>query len=200
MIKHLANIRTSGTIVRSSPYLISRLLRSIDFSQARTVVQLGMGTGCITRELLKRLHPDARLVAIEVNRVFIDDCDIHDARLILRHACASTLRGLLADLGISQIDHVVSSLPLAIMDDRLVERILSASQSLLTDDGMFVQYQYSLSQRGALERRFRDVRVGFTLANIPPAFVYECSKVVPDEAPGLVRGHTPHSAPSPASR
>ena len=200
VIKHLANIRTSGTIVRSSPYLISRLLRSIDFSQARTVVQLGLGTGCITRELLKRLHPDARLIAIEVNRVFIDDCDIHDARLILRHACASTVRGLLADLGISQIDYVVSSLPLAIMDDGLVERILSASQSLLTDDGMFVQYQYSLSQRSALERRFRDVRVGFTLANIPPAFVYECSNVVPDEAPALIRGHTPRSAPSPASR
>lgn len=200
MIKHLANIRTSGTIVRSSPYLISRLLRSIDFSQARTVVQLGMGTGCITRELLKRLRPDARLVAVEVNRVFIDDCDIHDPRLILRHACASTLRELLAGLGIAEIDHVVSSLPLAIMDDRLVERILSASQSVIADDGMFVQYQYSLSQRSALERRFRDVRVGFTLANIPPAFVYECSNMVPDEVPDLVTARTPHSEPSPASR
>jgi phospholipid N-methyltransferase len=40
---------------------------------------------------------------------------------------------------------------------------------------MFLQYQYSLTQKRALERRFREVRVGFTLANIPPAFVYECS-------------------------
>lgn len=139
-------------------------------------MQLGTGTGCITRELLRRLHPDGRLVAIEVNRVFADDCrHIHDPRLIIRLACASALPQLLRALGITEVDHVVSSLPLAIMDDTLVERILFQSQEWLAEDGLFVQYQYSLSQRRALERRFRDVRVGFTLANIPPAFVYECS-------------------------
>ena len=57
----------------------------------------------------------------------------------------------------------------------LVERILAMSKSCLAPDGLFLQYQYSLSQRAALERCFGDVRVGFTLANIPPAFVYECS-------------------------
>ena len=176
LIKHIANIRTSGTIIRSSPYLISRLLRSIDFERARTVVQLGVGTGCITRELLRRLHPEARLISIEVNEVFIRDTfRIRDSRLVVRHACAGSLRRLLDDLKVGQIDHVVSSLPLAIMDPVLVERILKVSEAALTPEGSFLQYQYSLSQRAALERRFADVRVGFTLANIPPAFIYECS-------------------------
>lgn len=175
-MKHIAHIRTSGTIVRSSPYLISRLLRRIDFSRARTIVQLGIGTGCITRELLKRLHPDARLISIEINEVFVRDCHrIHDPRLIVRHACAGDLRALLDELGLDRIDHVVSSLPLAIMDDDLVERILAVSEACLEPDGLFLQYQYSLSQRAVLERWFADVRVGFTLVNIPPAFVYECS-------------------------
>jgi phospholipid N-methyltransferase len=176
MIKHLQHIRTSGTIIRSSPYLISRLLRPIDFGRARTIVQLGVGTGCITRELLRRLHPSARLVSIEVNEVFVrEGRRIRDPRLTVLHACASDLRALLDTLGIDRIDHVVSSLPLAIMDDRLVERILAGTESCLEPDGLFLQYQYSLSQRAALERWFGDVRVGFTLANIPPAFVYECS-------------------------
>ena len=175
-MKHIAHIRTSGTIVRSSPYLISRLLRRIDFSRARTIVQLGIGTGCITKELLKRLHPEARLISIEINEVFGRDAHrIHDPRLTVLHACASDLRALLDTLGLDRIDHVVSSLPLAIMDDRLVERILAGTESCLEPDGLFLQYQYSLSQRAALERWFGDVRVGFTLANIPPAFVYECS-------------------------
>lgn len=176
MIKHIANIRTSGTIIRSSPYLISRLLRRIDFSSARIIVQLGIGTGCITRELLKRMRPDARLVSIEVNEVFVRDCHrIRDRRLTVRHACAGDLRALLDELGIARADHVVSSLPLAIMDDHLVERILAVSERCLEPDGLFLQYQYSLSQRAVLERWFAHVRVGFTLANIPPAFVYECS-------------------------
>lgn len=176
LIAHLAHLRTSGTIVRSSPYLIRRLLRRIDFARARTVVQLGIGTGCITRELLRRLRPDARLISVEVNEVFVRDCHrIHDPRLVVRHACAGSLRQLLDELELDRIDHVVSSLPLAIMDSALVERILAMSKSCLAPDGLFLQYQYSLSQRAALERCFGDVRVGFTLANIPPAFVYECS-------------------------
>jgi phospholipid N-methyltransferase len=56
-----------------------------------------------------------------------------------------------------------------------VDRILAVSESCLEPDGYFLQYQYSLSQRAVLERCFADVRVGFALVNIPPAFVYECS-------------------------
>lgn len=176
-MKHIANIRTSGTVVRSSPYLISRLLRAIDFDKARTIVQLGTGTGCITRELLKRLRPDARLIAVELNPVFVAECrSIRDRRLILRNECAGDLPRVLRDAGIGEIDYIVSSLPLAIMDDDLVDRILAVSQASLAPRGMFLQYQYSLKHLGALERRYPDVRLGFTLRNFPPAFVYECSK------------------------
>ncbi len=184
LIKHIAHIRTSGTIVRSSPYLINRLLRSIDFGQTRTIVQLGAGTGCITRELLARLRPDARLIVLELNPVFVAECArIRDRRLMLRHACATTLPQVLDDLGIPAADHVVSSLPLAIMEPALVERILEVSQASLAPAGMFLQYQYSLKHRATLVRRYRHVHVGFTLANIPPAFVYECTQGPPAGAP-----------------
>jgi phospholipid N-methyltransferase len=181
MALHIKHLKTSGTIVRSSPFLISRLLRAIDFRRARTVVQLGVGTGCITRALLRGMRPDARLMSLELNTAFIEENrDLTDARLTLVQGCAGDLPDIVRGLGLGEIDYIVSSLPLAIMDDDLVERILTVSELLLAADGMFLQYQYSLSQRSNLERRFRDVRVGFTLANIPPAFVYECT-------PGMAR-------------
>ena len=176
MIKHLQHIKTSGTIVRSSPFLISRLLRAIDFRRARTLVQLGVGTGCITRELLDRMHPEARLLSLELNQVFVEENrEIADPRLTLVQGCASALPRFAAEAGLGPVDYIVSSLPLAIMNPLLVGRILRESDRLLAPDGMFLQYQYSLSQRRVLEKRFQDVRVGFTLANIPPAFVYECT-------------------------
>jgi phospholipid N-methyltransferase len=176
MIDHIRHIKTSGTIVRSSPFLIRRLLRAMDMDRALTVVQLGVGTGCITRALLDRMRPDARLVSFELNEHFVEENrEIDDPRLTLVQRCASTLPQVKDDLGLGPIDYIVSSLPLAIMDEVVVERILRHSDRLLAPDGLFLQYQYSLSQRSALERRFRDVRVGFSLANIPPAFVYECS-------------------------
>lgn len=176
MIEHIRHIKTSGTIVGSSPFLVSRMLRAIDFARARTIVQLGVGTGCITRGLLRRMRPDARLISLELNQVFVEENrEIEDPRLLLLQRCASTLPRLAVELELGPIDYIVSSLPLAIMNSVVVERILRDSDRLLAPDGMFLQYQYSLSQRRALERRFGDVRVGFTLANIPPAFVYECS-------------------------
>ncbi len=177
MIEHIRHIKTSGTIVRSSPFLISRLLRRIDFRRARTLVQLGVGTGCITRAMLKRMRPDARLVSLELNEFFVEENrGIADPRLTLVQGCAGDLAEVVRVHHLGPLDVIVSSLPLAIMDDLLVERILRESDRLLKPKGLFLQYQYSLSQRGVLERRFRDVRVGFTLANIPPAFVYECTQ------------------------
>ena len=181
MALHIKHLKTSGTIVRSSPFLISRLLRAIDFERARTVVQLGVGTGCITKALLRRMRPDAGLISLELNEAFIEEnSDLTDPRLSLVQGCAGDLPDIARDLGLGELDYIVSSLPLSIMDDDLVQRILVAADDLLADDGMFLQYQYSLSQRAKLERSFRDVRVGFTLVNIPPAFVYECT-------PGMAR-------------
>jgi phospholipid N-methyltransferase len=176
LIEHIKNFRTSGTIVRSSPFLISRLLRAIDFDEARTIVQLGVGTGCITEELLERMRPDARLLALELNPVFVQECEeAGDPRLILRLADAADLVRVAEAEGIREVDYVVSSLPLALIEDASVARILRASQDLLAPHGLFLQYQYWLSNKELLERTFDDVKVGFTLANIPPAFVYECS-------------------------
>ncbi len=183
MIEHIKHFRTSGTIVRSSPFLISRLLRAIDFEQARTIVQLGVGTGCITEELLERMRPDARLLALELNPIFVEECEeVGDPRLILRLADAADLGRIAHEAGIREVDYVVSSLPLALIDDAAVARILRATQDLLAPDGLFLQYQYWLSNKDLLERTFSDVKVGFTLANIPPAFVYECTPRAP-EAP-----------------
>lgn len=152
------------------------MLRDVDFSRARNVVQLGVGTGCITRALLKDLRPDARLLSVELNPIFVAECrDITDDRLILREGCASALPAMLDEVGMQEVDYVVSSLPLAIMDAAMVDEIITTCADHLAHDGMFVQYQYSLRQRAALQRRFREVYVGFALANIPPAYVYECT-------------------------
>ncbi|MDP2957364.1 MAG: methyltransferase domain-containing protein [Longimicrobiales bacterium] len=155
---------------------MKRLVECVDFANALDIVELGVGTGCVTRELLRRMRPDARLVSLEINPTFIEECrSIRDPRLTLRQACATALPAVLEREGIDGVDAVVSSLPLSIMDDDVVDRILDASQASLRPQGRFVQYQYSLSHHPRLTHRYGDVTVGFTLFNVPPAFVYRCS-------------------------
>jgi phospholipid N-methyltransferase len=176
LIKHWTSLRTSGTIMPSSRFLVNRLLAGIDFAQATTIVELGVGTGCVTREILRRMRRDARLISLEINPAFIEmGRRIHDARLTLRNACASDLLGVLDAEGVDAVDAVVSSLPLRIMDQGLVDRILDVSRDALRPDGRFHQYQYSLSHYEKLAHRYADVDVRFTVRNTPPAFVYGCT-------------------------
>ena len=63
--------RMLGSIIPSSRFLIKQLLQPIDWDKARVIVEYGPGVGGITAEILRRMRPDARLIAIETNPEFV---------------------------------------------------------------------------------------------------------------------------------
>jgi phospholipid N-methyltransferase len=63
--------RMLGSIIPSSRFLIKQLLQPIDWEKARVIVEYGPGVGGITAEILRRMRPDARLIAIEMNPEFV---------------------------------------------------------------------------------------------------------------------------------
>ena len=124
------------------------------------------------------MRPDARLISLEINPAFVEEgLRIQEPRLTLRQACATALPRILEEEGVNAVDAVVSSLPLSIMDDAVVDRVLDVARECLAPGGKFLQYQYSLSHRQQLSRRYADVAVGFTPLNVPPAFIYDCSQL-----------------------
>ena len=173
----IKSFKTSGTITPSSKVLIKALLAPIDFTSARCIIELGPGTGCVTRSILERMHPDSVLICFEVNSDFIGQLEaLQDSRLRVVNACASSIRTILDDLDIEEVDHIVSSLPLALIDNEVVKRILESVRSNLREGGHYLQYQYSLRNYAELKPIFRKVKLDFTFRNMPPAFVYECTK------------------------
>lgn len=176
-IRLIKSFRTSGTIMPSSPRLIRRLLGPIEFESARCIIELGPGNGCVTKSLLEKMPPDSTLICFELNPEFVDQLQlIEDKRLNIVNACASSIRDVLDTLEIEQVDHIVSSLPLAIIDDDIVDSILQSVGNNLRKGGRFLQYQYSLKNYGDVKPIFSDVKLRFTLRNMPPAFVYDCIK------------------------
>lgn len=173
----IKSLKTSGTITPSSKVLIKTLLAPIDFEVARCIIELGPGTGCVTRSILERMHADCILICFEVNSKFIGQLvALQDSRLRVVNACASSIRTILDELDIEEVDHVVSSLPLSLIDDEVVKRIFESVRSNLCEGGRFLQYQYSLSNYSDLKPIFKKVKLDFTFRNMPPAFVYECTK------------------------
>src|SRR5580658_7670981 len=60
-----------GSIWPSSRYLVDEVLRPIDWERAGVIVEYGPGVGTITAEILRRMRPDAHLIAIETNEAFV---------------------------------------------------------------------------------------------------------------------------------
>ncbi len=128
----IRSFRPTASIFPSSRYLADALLRPIDFRKARIIVELGPGTGAVTGEILKRLRPDGRLLAIDINPVFTNHlrtaCD--DPRLTPVDGSATDLLSLLALHEAGSIDAVVSSLGLTRMENRIRVSIVASSSSL----------------------------------------------------------------------
>ncbi len=167
------NFRSTGAIARASPLLIKRLIEAVPSHRPLRVIELGPGDGCITTALLDRLHPGSTLTAFEINPVFVRRLQqLPDSRLHVHSVGAERLSEHFAP---QSIDFVVSSLPLSMIPQEVKEEIIRQSQRVLRPGGQFLQYQYALQDYGLLKDSFNRVNVSFTLANLPPAFVYSCS-------------------------
>ena len=173
----LKNLKEVGTVTRSSRYLCRSISQHIDFSQAGVIVELGAGDGVISKELLKNMNPDSKLIALEINDAFSDILDkLDDSRLLFYKRTAEDLMDILEELGIDQVDYVVSALPFTVMPASVSENIVSQCFNALLSGGKFIQVHYSLVKKGLYKSKFGNVKVNFILKNLPPAFLLISNK------------------------
>lgn len=174
----IQNLKTLGTLTPSSRFLSRKMLKNIDFSNSKIIVELGPGNGAITKHILPNLHPDAKLICFEINETFYQQLQaLQHNQLKIVNASATDLISELAKLGIQKVDHIVSSLPLTNIPEPISKTILNHSYKALSEKGTFIQYQYSLTYHKKLKQVFEnDISLGFEVLNFPPAFIYRCKK------------------------
>jgi phospholipid N-methyltransferase len=168
--------RMLGSLIPSSRFLIDEILGEIDFARARVIVEYGPGVGTITRHLLRRMRPDARLVAIEMNDDFVSYLrDVADPRLHVVHGSAADVAAELARLGLDRADYVISGIPFSTMPVEVRTAIVRATRDALHPDGRFLVYQFSREVERYLEREFTHVKRDFEPLNILPAQLWYCT-------------------------
>jgi phospholipid N-methyltransferase len=170
--------KTVGAVAPSSRFLAAKMLKDIDFDQARVIVELGPGTGVFTKRILEKLHPEGKLFVFELNTAFLEKLKavFHDSRVVFINDSAEKIKDYLNQHNIKQADVVVSSLPLANFPDTLKNNILQAASDVLKEGATFVQFQYSLNARKKIKTHYKEMNISFTPINFPPAFVYTCKK------------------------
>ena len=169
-----ANPRRVGSVIPSSRRLIQRLLGQTDWQTVKVAVEYGPGTGGVTRAILAKLGPEARLFAFEINSDFVDflRCEIPDPRLTLIAGSAETVAAVLTAAGVAHCDVAVSSLPFSIMPLAVRQAIVRATASILAPGARLIGYQYSTAWLRELRHEFRHVNVQIEPRNWPPAFVF----------------------------
>lgn len=163
-----------GSIVPSSRFLTKRMLSPIDWNDARVVIELGCGTGVITKEIMRHYQDQAQVFLFEKNDHFRSLLSQRYPHLSI-YEDAQTLDQVLQSKN-QQADVIISSLPFSNFSDKKQESILQAVQRGLKDHGLFITYQYSLQMKRKLELCFSNMSVHQEWINIPPAWVYICTK------------------------
>jgi phospholipid N-methyltransferase len=170
--------RSVGAIAPSSPYLARRMVMGI--RGAEQIVELGPGTGAFTREIVSRLGPGGRVLAVETNPAFAERLQRAWPQVDCVCASAESLPALAAARGISGVDHIISGLPFASLPAETTRRILDGVHETLRVGGTFTTFQYVHAYgmpAAAAFRRELSARLGsephsqLVFWNVPPALV-----------------------------
>lgn len=193
--------KTTGSIMPSSRFLARAMTGPLKLrDRPARVLEVGPGTGAVTRRIVRLLQPEDRFDLVEINEVFADllrrrfDSDRHFRRVNDQsqvHVCP--LQEFETD---EPYDFIISGLPLNNFSTELVQQIFDAYFRLLAPGGVlsYFEYMYVRSMRkhvggkdgrrhmraldellaGYLQRhRFRR---SWVFLNVPPAWVQHLNR------------------------
>jgi phosphatidylethanolamine/phosphatidyl-N-methylethanolamine N-methyltransferase len=173
----LANPFKIGAIVPSAPALARRMARQTEYKDGEVVVELGPGTGAVTRALLKAGVAEEHLVLVERDQHMYDFLKTRFPQATLILGDARQLDQILPPCWVGKVSTVVSSLPLMGLPGSVRDDIVNAAFTVMSEGGHFVQYTYGLfspiprKQLGLVGKK-----VAFAGVNLPPASVWRYNR------------------------
>ncbi len=187
----------TGAVLPSGRRLSAALARYVDATRPTLrVLEVGPGTGAVTRRIAARMHADARLDLVEANPAFATRLDerIRTDRAFRKVAPrVRVLPGYLEEQTLAgDYDVVISGLPLNNFSPQRVAELLDCLRSQLAPGGTLSFFEYCAirSFRGVVAERETRARlrgIAQTLrevlregrfdrrlvwANVPPAWVH----------------------------
>jgi phosphatidylethanolamine/phosphatidyl-N-methylethanolamine N-methyltransferase len=173
-LKHPLQI---GSIIPSSRFAERCIVRTAGVNFAKSLVELGPGTGGTTRAILRAMAPHAKLLSIEINPRFYELVRrIHDERFIAHLGNAESLREIIAVYGVDRPEVFISGIPFSTISRAAGSKILETISSVLAPGGCFVAYQVSSQVASICQPFLGTAQVEVQLFNIPPLRIYRWQK------------------------
>jgi phosphatidylethanolamine/phosphatidyl-N-methylethanolamine N-methyltransferase len=163
-----------GTPIPSSPALGRLIASQLKDRKNGLTVEIGGGTGVITRELLAAGVPADRLLVLELDPEMADYLrgTLPEANVVTGDA--RFLPGLLPPAWRGRVDTIISGVPMTVLSAAAQRELIDAAVTMLAPDGRFLQYTFALGGSPIRAKRLGLVgrRLGTTFGNFPPASVW----------------------------
>ncbi len=171
-----------STIFPSLKYLAQALIRHSEMQNGHHVLELGCGSGAISREILKQREDLASYTGVEIDGNLVDFLQRSYPNEKFIQTSADDLSQFIED---ASMDTVICSLPWTLFAGELQEAITKEIVRVLKPGGQFTTFLciHALTYPGAprakkiFKENFSDFQKCESIArNIPPANVYRGTK------------------------
>jgi len=173
----LAHPLKVGAVLPSSAWLGRLVARHVARAADQYVIELGAGTGTVTKALLASGIPAERLFVIEIDA---DLCgflrrQVPQAQVI--QGDATRLRDLLPPDVAGRVGTVVSGIPMVTLPLPVQRQMVDAWFDVMGPGGRMLQYTYSMvSPLPEAKLGLKGRRCGIVMRNVPPAWVWSYTR------------------------
>jgi phosphatidylethanolamine/phosphatidyl-N-methylethanolamine N-methyltransferase len=174
-----------GALSPSSRSLGKAMIHGFALGSADTVVELGPGTGAFTGLIRERIGKKTTFITLELDQTHVRSLKRRFSDLTVYNDSAEKMPEYLALHGKAKANYIVSGIPWANLPPGQQDRILDAVLMSLAPGGIFTTFAYVHARwlpkaqqfRRSLEMHFSRVETSPVVwGNLPPAFVYRCTR------------------------
>jgi phosphatidylethanolamine/phosphatidyl-N-methylethanolamine N-methyltransferase len=183
----LRSPKSMGSVIPSSRILGRAVSRAVVWQPGQTVIELGAGTGAISKALLASGIPREAVMMVELDRPLFEYLRDRFPGVRVVNGDATRLVDIVRQQGVGAVSTVISGIPMVNMPLKFQRAIVEQSFAVLRPGGAMLQYSYSpLPPIRARKLGVDAELVRIVVRNLPPATVWRFS---PKQGPKPGNGH-----------
>ena len=167
-----------GSIAPSSPELALKMLEGIRPDENNVVIELGVGTGAITKHFAEIVPDERSYLGIELDPNLVQSLRTKFPSMRIVRGNARELEKIHKKTGLGKVSYIISCLPFVSIPNEIGEEILNEIDKFMQQGCVFRTFQYAPSYympsaiklREFMRRRYgKSKKSKLIVNNLPPA-------------------------------
>jgi phosphatidylethanolamine/phosphatidyl-N-methylethanolamine N-methyltransferase len=176
----LKNPLKVGAITPSSPELAQKMIAGIRPDEGNIVLELGVGTGAITKYLEAAIPDKRSYLGIELDRNLVRSLKRRFSGLEIVCGNACNTYSIHQRSGFGKVGYVICCLPFVSLPNEVGENILAEIDKFMQQGCTFRTFQYAhgyympsaIKLREIMKKRYGKARKSrLVVKNVPPAYI-----------------------------